>query len=133
MRAPFAIALNLTQVMRSFIFLFFFLFAHDSRAQAQKMRVVALEGLPLHAAPSGDSDVLAVVPFSAEVVGEADVHEREVLDGLTGFWVAVFHEGKSGFAFSAHLLPAIRPISEWELKGSKDCIILPRSRPHEAV
>ncbi|MDA8606306.1 SH3 domain-containing protein [Flavobacteriales bacterium] len=118
--------------MRGFIFLLLLLFAHNSQAQSQTLRVVALEGLPLHAAPSGDSDVLALVPYGAQVVGEADVHEREVLDGLTGFWVAVFHEGKSGFAFSAHLLPAIRPIAEWELKGSKECIVLPRSRPHEA-
>jgi len=57
-----SIALNLPQVMRSFIFLLLSLFAHNSQAQFQTLRVVALAGLPLHAAPSGDSGVLALVP-----------------------------------------------------------------------
>ena len=88
--------------MRSFIFLLLSLFARNSRAQSQTLRVIVLAGLPLHAAPSGDSDVLALVPSGAQVVGEAYVHEREVLDGLIGFWVAVFHEAKSGFVFNRH-------------------------------
>ncbi len=114
--------------MRYFIFILFFLFS--CICQAQALRAIARDGLLLRAKPSKTSEVLAVVPFGAAVVGEAKVEKRERVDGLTGFWVSVFFEGKAGYAFSAHLLPAIRPISDWELKGSTDCIILPRSRPH---
>jgi hypothetical protein len=121
-------SIKLRAVMRTA--LFFLILSFPGIGQGQMLRAIARDGLPLHAEPSRLSEVLAVVPFGAEVVGEANVDQREQVDGMTGFWVPIFHEGKAGYGFSAHLLPAIRPISDWELKGSTDCIILPRSRPH---
>ena len=112
--------------------LFFLILLFPCISQGQTLRAIAHDGLPLHAEPSRLSEVLTVVPFGAEVVGEAHVDQREEVDGMTGFWVAIFFEGNAGYGFSAHLLPAIRPISDWELKGTTDCIILPRSRPHTA-
>ena len=120
--------IKLQKLMRHFLFILLFLI--PCIFQGQTLRAIAREGLLLHSEPSKTSEVLAVVPFGAAVVGEVKVEKRERVDGLTGFWVSVFFEGKAGYAFSAHLLPAIRPISDWELKGSTDCIILPRSRPH---
>jgi hypothetical protein len=120
--------INLQEVMRFLISLA--LLMGPLLGHGQTLQVIAREGLRLHAAPSQTSEVVAVVPFGAEVIGEANLGEQEKVEGLTGFWVPVFFDGTAGYAFSAHLLPAIPAISEWELKGSKDCIVLPLSRPH---
>ncbi len=81
------------------------------------LEVTAASGLKMRVMPNLESEVLAIIPYSAKVQvvkNELSIEKSMVIDYVSGKWVEVEYDGMQGYVFDGFLSHLPMPEMEWE-------------------
>jgi len=88
-------------------------------------KVIAFSGLKLRAEPNKSGKVLKVIPFAQSVEILDTLDNVQSVEWLTGRWVKIKYEGRTGYVFDAFLTPLPIPVNDYELSQNDADISYP--------
>lgn len=97
----------------------------NNPVEPQNHQVIAFSGLKLRAEPNTSGKVLKIIPFGQSVEMLETEIKRQSIEWLSGHWVKVRFEGKTGYVFDAFLTELPIPKNDYELSRNDADISYP--------